>query len=116
MLSRPGTSELRMYPASSLSGLASASGSATAERLGVFGRDEGDRDSFVVAQRQHGLANARVFGLVGQRDHRAGKRRQRIGKIVVAVNARQFFQHVNLAFHIEPPGGNRDTEPIADCR
>ncbi len=45
----------------------------SAEGVSVLFRDEGDRDGFVVAQRQHGIAQLGVLLLVGQRDHRAGK-------------------------------------------
>ena len=35
---------------------------------------------------------------------------QRVGEIVVAVNARQLFQQIDLALDIETPGGNLHAE------
>src|SRR5271157_3760881 len=84
-----------------------------AESLRLLLRDEGDRDGLVVTERQHGVAHLRVLRLVGQRHYRAGKGRQRVGKLVVAMNARQLFQQVHLALHIETPGRNLDAEVAA---
>src|ERR1035438_4838735 len=79
---------------------------ASAEGLGLRPGDEGDRNALVVAEREHGLANLRILRLVGQRDDCPDKRGQRVGKLVVSVDARQFLQQVNLALHVETPRGN----------
>ena len=53
------------------------------------------------------------FCFIRQCDHCSDERRQRVGKPVVAVDARQLFQQIDLALDIEAPGGNLDGETIA---
>ncbi len=59
---------------------------------------------------------ARVFLLRWAAPDRAGERGQRVGKLVEAVDARDLFQHVDLALHVEPPGGDGDAELAANRR
>src|SRR5271157_2055251 len=85
----------------------------TSEGLRLLLRDERDRDGLVVPEREHGVAHLRVLWLVRQGHYRAGKGRQRVGKFVVAMDARQLFQQINLALHVETPGWNLDAEVAA---
>ena len=92
-----------------------ASGSPPPKVFASCSRDEGDRDGLVVTERQHGLAHLGVLWLVGQRHYRAGKGGQRVGKLVVAVDARQLFQQINFALDVEPPGRDLHAEVAAGC-
>src|SRR5271157_5117464 len=84
-----------------------------AESLRLLLRDEGDRDGLVVTEREHGVAHLGVLWLVGQRHYRAGESGQRVGKLVVTMDARHLLQQVNLALHVETPGWNLDAEVAA---
>ena len=76
----------------------------------IFMRDEGQRHRFVVTQREQRAAKLAVFFGVRGLHHCAGIRGQRIGKFVEAVQARDLFHQINLAFHIQTPAGNVDGE------
>src|SRR5271165_4638363 len=85
------------------------------EHLRFLLRDERDRYGLVVAERQHGLAHLGVLQLVSQRHYRANERGQRVGKFVVAMDARQLFQQINFALHVKTPGRNLYREIAAGC-
>src|SRR5579863_1917803 len=66
-------------------------------------RNERQRDRFVVSQCQSPLAESRVHGGARGVDYRAAVSGQSICEFVVAMQAGNFFDDVDLALHIQSP-------------
>ena len=99
-----------MNDASSLSGLAMRTGSAWRKRTRVLLRDERGGERLVVAEREQAATQRSLLARRGQFDHSAGKRGQRAGNFEVGVDARDLFDEIDFALHIQAPGGHGDGE------
>ena len=73
-------------------------------------RDEAERDGFVVTEGKQGRAHLLFFRRVGTVGYGAVESRQGVWKFVVAVQARDLLDEIDLAFNIKPPGRNADRE------
>ena len=78
--------------------------------FGILVRNECQRHRFVVAERQQRSSKLVVFLRIRRFHHCPGIRRQRIGEFVVAVQARDLFDQIDLAFHVQTPARNVDGE------
>ena len=78
--------------------------------LRVFLRNERRGERLVVAQRQQSPAQGGAMRGLRQLDHTTGKRWQRAGNLEIAVDARDLFDEVNLALHVQAPGWHGDGE------
>ena len=117
MVNMPGTSDGRMTPASSLSGLPSGTtspGCGAVNEASCRGA-ESAADGLVESGGEKRAAHGDFRVRPGQRAHAFSECRQRVGKAIVAVDARYFFDEVDLAFEIEPPTGQRDGPGVAAC-
>ena len=106
----PGTSEVRITDASSLCGLASSTTGDGRKCFGILVRNECQRHGFVVAERQQRRSKLVVFLRIRRFHHCPGIGRQCIGELVVAVQARNLFDQIDFAFHVETPARNADRE------
>ena len=106
MSSMPGASDVRMTDASSLSGFSSSRTCRRRKLLRVRMRDECQRQSFVVSERQSPLPECRIHLRARQLHHGAAVGGQRVRELVVPVQPRDLFDHIDLALHIQPPAGN----------
>ena len=77
----------------------------------VFMRDKCQRDRFVVTQRQQRSAKLAVFLRVGRLPPPP---RRYAGSVLanlsIAMQARDLFDQINFAFHVQAPAGNMDGE------
>src|SRR5256885_493978 len=73
-------------------------------------RDETQRDRLVITKCKQISSQSIFLTLIRKLLHRAGERWQRIREIVEAVDARDFFNEVNLAINVEAPGRNVHAE------
>ena len=74
----------------------------------IGGGAEGGGDGLVIAGGKQQLAHHGMLRRMWQLQHRAGEAGQRVGEAVVAVDARDLFDEVDLALEIEPPARQRD--------
>jgi len=74
------------------------------EEVGVVLRGEGAGDGFAEAEGEEAGADGGFFGVGGLRDDDAGCG-EGVGEAVVAVDAGDFFDEVDLALEVETPGG-----------
>ena len=108
-----------MNDASSLSGLAMRTGSALGKEARVLLRNKRGGERLVVAEREQAATQRGLLARVGQLDHSAGKRGQRAGNFEVGVDARDLFDEIDFALHVQSPGGHGDGELRAaafDCQ
>ena len=116
--SMPGTSDGRSMPASSLSGLPSGTTSpgCGAVRARILCRKQNVlRDRLMKSRRQQRPPHAASFSAASAARAPPCKRRQRVGKPVVAVDARNFFNQIDLALQIEPPARQRHLPALRAC-
>ena len=77
-------------------------------KSGFSGGAEGAGDSLVKSRSEHGAADGRFRFSPRECLDAFAECRQRVGKSVVAVDARNLFNQVDFAFEIETPTGEHD--------
>src|SRR5450759_88580 len=82
----------------------------------ILFRNEGQGNGLAVTERQQGRAQSRIFVRIGQLANLADVGGKRVWELVVAVQARQFFDDVDLAFDVEAPAGDVDQVSIFAAR
>src|ERR1019366_8069599 len=83
---------------------------------GILFRNKGQRNGFVVTERQQSRAQPRVFVRIGQFPNLAAVGGKRVWKLVVSVQPRQFFDDVDLALDVETPARDVDQVSIFAAR
>ena len=104
MPSIPGTRELRMTDCSALKGLASMTVCLFENACASAGEMNVEETASSYPSASSSLRRRASLAAPGSSITPPEKRRKRVGKFVVAVNARDLFNQVNLAFNIQTPG------------
>ena len=77
-------------------------------KSGIGRGTESAADGFVKSGGEQGAAHGGFALGPGQRTDALAEGRQRIGEAIVAIDARDFLDEIDLTFQVEPPTGKRD--------
>ena len=96
--------------------VAHGDGGCGAEGCRFFFSHEGAGDGLAVAEREQRLAEGALLRCVRQLHDGAGEAGQRVGELVVAVDAGDLFDEIDLALEVEPPAWQlHAVDAIAGC-